>query len=129
MKVRCLVIDDEFLAREYIKDYIAKIPFLELIGDFNSPLKAIDIIKSGKADLLFLDIQMPDITGLDFLKTLDKAPYVIITTAYKEYAIEGYELNVTDYLLKPFAFDRFLKAANKVLEAIEKDQGNYTQYI
>lgn len=127
MTLRCAVIDDEYLARQYISDYIQKIPFLELKGDFNSPLKAIDLIKSGKIDLIFLDIQMPEITGLDFLKTLDKKPYVIITTAYKQYALEGYELSVTDYLLKPFSFERFLKAVNKVLELKEKALGTGTQ--
>lgn len=119
MKISCAIIDDEYLARQYLKDYVQKVPFLDLYGDFNSPLKVIDSLKAGAIDLLFLDIQMPDITGIEFLKTLDKPPYVIFTTAYKEYAIEGYELNVVDYLLKPFAFDRFLKAANKVLELIE----------
>lgn len=119
MKINCLIIDDEFLAREYIKSYVQKLPFLNLLGDFNSPLKAIDLIKSGKTDLIFLDIQMPDITGLDFIKTLNNPPMVIITTAYKEFAIDGYELNVTDYLLKPFSFERFLKAINKVAESLE----------
>lgn len=122
--IRCAIVDDEFLARQYLSDYVSKIPFLELVGDFNSPLKVIDLIKKGKIDLLFLDIQMPDITGLDFLRTLDKQPLVIFTTAYKEYALEGYELNVTDYLLKPFSFERFLKAVNKVSEAIDGKKEN-----
>jgi DNA-binding LytR/AlgR family response regulator len=119
MKIRCAIVDDEFLARQYLTDYVSKIPFLELVDDFDSPLKAMDLIKSGGVDLLFLDIQMPDISGLEFLKTLDKQPLVIFTTAYKEYALEGYELNVTDYLLKPFSFDRFLKAVNKVAKYME----------
>lgn len=127
MTLRCLIIDDEYLARQYITDYVRKVPYLELKGDYNSPLKAIDQIKARKIDLIFLDIQMPDITGLDFLKTLDKAPFVIITTAYKEYALEGYELNVSDYLLKPFSFERFLKAVNKVLEMKEKMSGSGKQ--
>jgi DNA-binding LytR/AlgR family response regulator len=116
MKLRCAIIDDEYLARQYIRDYVKRIPFLDLKGDFNSPLKAIEMIKSGEVDLIFLDIQMPDITGLDFLKILDNPPMVIFTTAYKEYAIEGYELNATDYLLKPFSFERFFQAVNKALE-------------
>ncbi len=120
MKVNCIVVDDEHLARQYIKDYIEKLPFLEFKGDFNSPLKAMDVIKTENIDLIFLDIQMPDITGLEFLRTLQNPPYVIITTAYKEYAIEGFELNVCDYLLKPFSFERFLNASNKVLALIEK---------
>jgi len=120
MKVRCLVIDDEALARKYLKEYIAKIPFLELVGDFNSPLKAYELLEKGMVDLMFLDIQMPDITGLDFLRSLNRKPYVILTTAYKEYALEGYELDITDYLLKPFSFDRFLKAINKVNTLVRK---------
>lgn len=119
MKIRCLVIDDERLAREYIKNYISKVPQLDLVGEFNSPLKAIDLIKAGKVDLLFLDIQMPDITGVDFLKSLQLKPEVIFTTAYQEYALEGFNLNVVDYLLKPFSFDRFYQAVNKVIDKIE----------
>ncbi len=119
MKIRCAIIDDEFLAREYLKDYVSKIPFLELVGDFNSPLKAIELLKDNALDLLFLDIQMPDISGVDFIKSLEHKPYIILTTAYKEYALQGYELNVTDYLLKPFPFERFVKAVNKVAELVE----------
>lgn len=119
MKIRCAIIDDEFLARQYLKEYVGKIPFLELVGDFNSPLKVIDLLKRKSVDLLFLDIHMPDISGLDFLRTLENQPHIILTTAYKEFAIEGYELNVIDYLLKPFSFERFLKAVNKVADLIE----------
>ncbi len=122
MKLRVAIIDDEFLARKYLKDYVSKLPTLELVGDFNSPLKAMELIKSGDVDLIFLDIQMPDITGIEFLKTMDKAPHVVLTTAYEEYALQGYELNVVDYLLKPFSFERFLKAVNKVQELAEKEQ-------
>jgi DNA-binding LytR/AlgR family response regulator len=119
MKIKCAIIDDEFLARKYLSDYVSKVPILESVGDYDSPLKVMDLIKKGAVDLLFLDIQMPDISGLEFLKTLDKQPYIILTTAYTEYALEGYELNVTDYLLKPFSFDRFLKAVNKVIDSKE----------
>jgi len=124
MKLRSIIIDDEFLARKYLKDYISKLPMLELIGDYNSPLKAMELIKAGEVDLLFLDIQMPDITGIEFLKTMERTPHVILTTAYEEYALQGYELNVVDYLLKPFSFERFLKAVNKVQELAVKDQKN-----
>jgi len=119
MKIKCLVIDDERLAREYIKNYISKVPELELIGDFNSPLKAMEIIKKEEIGLLFLDIQMPDITGIDFIKSLNHTPEVIFTTAYQEYALEGFNLNVTDYLLKPFSFERFYQAVNKVIDKLE----------
>jgi len=122
MKLRVAIVDDEFLARKYLKDYVSKLPMLELVGDFNSPLKAIELIKAGEVELLFLDIQMPDITGLEFLKTMDKVPHVVLTTAYEEYALQAYELSVVDYLLKPFSFERFLKAVNKVQELVEKDQ-------
>jgi DNA-binding LytR/AlgR family response regulator len=118
MKIRCIVVDDEALARKYLKDYISKVPFLEFVGDFNSPLKAYDLLEKGKIDLMFLDIQMPEITGLDFLRSLDRKPFVILTTAYKEYALEGYELDISDYLLKPFSFNRFLKAVTKVNTAM-----------
>ena len=122
MNLKCIIIDDEFLARKYLKDYVSKLPMLELVGDFNSPLKAMELIKSGETDLIFLDIQMPDITGIEFLKTMDRAPHVVLTTAYEEYALEGYELNVVDYLLKPFSFERFLRAVNKVQELEEKNR-------
>jgi DNA-binding LytR/AlgR family response regulator len=122
MNLKCVIIDDEFLARKYLKDYVSKLPMLELVGDFNSPLKAMELIKSGEVDLIFLDIQMPDISGIEFLKTMDRAPHVVLTTAYEEYALQGYELNVVDYLLKPFSFERFLKAVNKVQELAEKNQ-------
>ena len=120
MNIRCAIIDDEYLARQYMKEYVAKIPFLELEGDYNSPMKAMPSLQEARIDLLFLDIQMPDISGLDFLRSLDRKPYVILTTAYKEFALEGYELNVSDYLLKPFSFDRFLKAVNKVHQVIQQ---------
>lgn len=118
MRIRCIVVDDEALARKYLKEYIFKVPFLEFVGDFNSPLKAYDLLERGMVDLMFLDIQMPEITGLDFLRSLDRKPFVILTTAYKEYALEGYELDISDYLLKPFSFNRFLKAVNKVNTAM-----------
>ncbi len=122
MKLGCVIIDDEHLARQYLKDYVSKVPFLELKGDFNSPLKALDLLKSNQIDLMFLDIEMPEISGIDFLKTLDRQPRVILTTAYREYALEGYELDVSDYLLKPFSFDRFLKAVNKVSDLIHQEK-------
>jgi len=129
MNIRCAIIDDEYLARQYMKEYVVKIPFLELEGDYNSPMKAMPSLQEGRIDLLFLDIQMPDISGLDFLRSLEHKPYVILTTAYKEFALEGYELDVTDYLLKPFSFDRFLKAVNKVHQAMQnKNEASDPQF-
>lgn len=122
MNIRCLVIDDERLAREYLKNYISKIPELELVGDFNSPLKATELIKKGEIDLLFIDIQMPDITGVDFVKSLTSKPEIIFTTAYQEYALEGFNLSAVDYLLKPFSFDRFFQAVNKVIDKLENNK-------
>src|SRR4030042_6834218 len=103
MKYNCVIIDDEFLARQYIKDYVGRLPFLNLVGDYNSPLLILEELTNSNLDIIFLDIQMPDISGLDFLKTLNPQPCIILTTAYKEYALEGYEYNVIDYLLKPFS--------------------------
>lgn len=126
MKIKCLVIDDERLAREYIKNYISKVPELELMGDFNSPLKATELIKKGEVDLIFIDIQMPDITGIEFIKSLTHKPEVIFTTAYQEYALEGFNLSAIDYLLKPFSFERFFQAVNKVIDKLESKVGaNY----
>jgi len=120
MMFKCAIIDDEYLARQYLKAYVSKVPFLELVGDYDSPLLVLKELKSNQIDLLFLDIQMPDISGLDFLKTLNRQPYIIFTTAFKDYAIEGYEHNTVDYLLKPFSFERFLKAVNKLAEIDRK---------
>ncbi len=127
MKIKCIVIDDEHLAREYIRNYINKIPELELLGDFNSPLKATELIKTGQVDLLFIDIQMPDITGVDFIKSLTLKPEVIFTTAYQEYALEGFNLNAIDYLLKPFSFDRFLLAVHKVIDKLNPKHAPHRQ--
>ncbi|MCY1719910.1 LytTR family DNA-binding domain-containing protein [Prolixibacteraceae bacterium Z1-6] len=127
MKIKCLVIDDERLAREYLKNYISKIPELELLGDFNSPLKVTELIKKGEVDLLFIDIQMPDITGVEFIKSLTNKPEVIFTTAYQEYALEGFNLSAIDYLLKPFSFERFFQAVNKVIDRFESKTGKSIQ--
>jgi two-component system LytT family response regulator len=116
--IRCIIIDDEPLARQMLKEFISKVPHLTLVGDFASPLKAMDMLSNNSVDVLFLDIQMPRVTGIDFLKTLSQKPSVIFTTAYPQYAIEGFELDAIDYLLKPFDFNRFLKAVNKLQGAI-----------
>jgi DNA-binding LytR/AlgR family response regulator len=113
MTLTCLIIDDEPLARKGLKEYIQEVDFLQLAGEFEDPLKAAPVLLQQKTDLLFLDIQMPKLTGLDFLKTLAHPPLVILTTAYPQYALDGFELNVVDYLLKPFSFERFWKAIVK----------------
>lgn len=122
--IKCIIIDDEPLARKGLKEYIADIEFLELAGEYENPLKASGIISAGDVQLLFLDIQMPKITGLDFMRSLDPVPPVIFTTAYPQYALDGFELNALDYLVKPFTFERFLKAAMRAKEYFEVRQVN-----
>jgi len=116
MSLRCLIIDDEPLAHDIIASYINDVPFLEKIGHCYRATEAFDFLTHQEIDLIFLDIKMPKLNGLDFLRTLQRKPLVIITSAYEEYALESFELAVCDYLLKPFRFDRFLKAVNRALE-------------
>ena len=111
-----MIVDDEPLARRVLQKYIASLPSLELVKECSSALEAAAFLHQHTVDLMFLDIKMPELTGLDFLKTLTNPPGVIITTAYSEYALEGYEYSVIDYLLKPISFERFLKAVNKVID-------------
>ena len=111
--IKCLVVDDEELARTLIATYIEKLDFLEMVGTAENPLEAIKIIKEQQVDLLFLDIQMPELKGTVFAKMVNAETKIIFTTAYSEYALEGYELNALDYLLKPITFERFLTAVNK----------------
>jgi DNA-binding LytR/AlgR family response regulator len=113
--IRCLVIDDEPPALAILADYIGQVPFLTLAGTTTDPIEGLTWVQQGRADLVFLDIQMPRLTGLQFLKLAGHKARVVLTTAYPEYALDGYENDVVDYLLKPIAFERFLKAANKVL--------------
>ncbi|MEM9930840.1 MAG: LytTR family DNA-binding domain-containing protein [Bacteroidota bacterium] len=110
--LRALIIDDEPLAHKVILKYAADVPFLEIVGQCYKATEAYPLLEDGTVDLIFLDINMPRLKGLDFLRTLPQPPLVIVTSAYEEYALEGYELRITDYLLKPFAYDRFLKAVN-----------------
>lgn len=120
--MKTLIIDDEPLAREGLAEYVKQIAFLELYGLCESPMEAIGPLASGEVDLMLLDIQMPGITGLDFLKSLENPPITIFTTAYPSYALEGYQLDVLDYLVKPITFQRFLKAANKALKQWQLEQ-------
>ncbi len=113
MKTKVLIVDDENLAIEIIENYLSKFEDLEIVDRCNNALKAFEVLQKKRIDLMFLDIQMPEITGLEFLKSLTHPPKVIITTAYRQYALEGFELDVIDYLLKPISFERFLKAINK----------------
>src|ERR1700693_2846528 len=113
-RLKCLIIDDEPLAQNVIENYLKNFSFIELIAKCENALSALEWMKKQKVDLIFLDISMPFISGIDFIKTLQNPPEIILTTAYKEFAIESYELNVLDYLLKPISFERFLKAINKL---------------
>lgn len=118
MKINCLVVDDELLARRLLSDYIGKIPTLELVGSCASAIEAQTVLASKKIDLLFLDIQMPDLTGIDLLNSLAVKPTTIFTTAYTEYALKGYELSVMDYLVKPIPFDRFFQAVSRATASL-----------
>ena len=127
--ITCVIIDDEPMARKGLQSYVDKIDFLTLVGVCKDAIQLNNLLKAQSPDLLFLDIEMPFISGLDFLSTLQNSPKVIITSAYEKYALKGYEFNVVDYLLKPISFDRFLKAVNRVYELYQKEttsiQDNY----
>jgi two-component system, LytTR family, response regulator len=112
--ISCIIVEDEPLAAKVLMDYISQVPFLELKGNFKDAILATDFLRDNSVDLIFLDIHLPKLKGMAFLKTLTHPPAVIITTAYHQYAVEGFNLNVTDYLLKPFEFERFLIAVTKV---------------
>lgn len=116
MTKKCLVLDDEQHSIDILTDYVEKTPNLSLIAAFKNPIDAISLIQTETIDIAFIDVQMPNLTGLQFLKLLDKKTKVVLCTAYSEYAIDGYELNVIDYLLKPISFDRFLRSVKKIEE-------------
>src|SRR5664279_5666907 len=117
--LKCMIVDDEPLPLELLGDYISKTPFLTLQGAYSNPLEALTNMQSQEVDLIFLDIQMPELTGLQFMQSLHHTCKVIFTSAYPDYAVQGYEFDVVDYLLKPVSFERFLKAATKALQSIQ----------
>lgn len=119
--MKCIIVDDEPLAIEILESYVARMDNLELAGTFRNAISAFTFLQQNQVDLIFLDIQMPKLSGIDFLKSLKHPPQVIFTTAFRDYAIEGFELEVADYLLKPIPFERFLKAVAKVLPARDKE--------
>lgn len=116
--LKCLVVDDEFLARQLLEGYISRVPTLELVALCESPTEAIKALYEHPVDIIFLDVNMPELSGIDFIKTLKRKPEIILTTAYSEHALEGYQLDVIEYLLKPIYFDRFLQAVNKAQDVI-----------
>ncbi|MES2445958.1 MAG: LytTR family DNA-binding domain-containing protein [Bacteroidota bacterium] len=120
--IRYLIIDDEPIAHRIIENYSENLPHLVKLGNCYNAFEAMKFLNENTVDLLFLDINMPKLSGFDFLKTLTNPPKIIVTTAYKEFAIEGYELNISDYLLKPFSFERFIKAVNKTIDTLPNDK-------
>jgi len=120
--IRAIAIDDEPLALQLVTGYIKKTPFLELMGEFDNPISAMEFLDQNVVDLIFLDIQMPDLIGTDFARTLNQGPKIIFTTAYEKYALEGFRLEAVDYLLKPFGYDEFLIAAQKARKLIDLEQ-------
>jgi two-component system, LytTR family, response regulator len=129
MEIKCLIVDDEELALNVLEKFIATIPTLKLVGKCDNAVEAITFLHNNKVDLLFLDINMPELSGLDMLKTFTNPPKVILTTAYSEYALESYEYGVIDYLLKPIKLERFIKAVNKVVELLGKKQKNIDETV
>lgn len=127
MSLTCYIIDDEPLAIEVIESHVSKIDGLEVKATFQNAIKAFQELRNNSVDVLFLDIQMPRLTGIEFLRTLKNPPKVIFTTAYREYALEGFELDVVDYLLKPISFERFLKAVDKVFDSLSTAPNTNTQ--
>jgi len=121
MKIKCLVVDDEPLARDLMRSHLEKLENFEIVAECSDAMKALQALRNYKVDLMFMDIQMPQITGIEFLKTLKNPPRVIFTTAYREYAVDGFELDVVDFLLKPITFERFLKSVNKYFLLTRED--------
>ncbi|ULQ55899.1 response regulator transcription factor [Flavihumibacter rivuli] len=124
--INCIIIEDEPIAAEVLEDYIKQVPFLQLKQSFRDPVSAIDYLFHENTDMIFLDINLPQMNGMDFLRTLNNPPKIIVTTAYQEYALKGYELDVLDYLLKPIEFSRFMIAVNKLKQEISKGT-NYSR--
>ncbi len=121
MNLKCVIVDDEPLAITILEGYLKKIPYIDIIGKFDSAIPVYEFLKKNAVDLIFLDIEMPNISGIDFLKSLPVTPTIIFTTANKNYAVDGFDLNVEDYILKPITFERLLKSVNRVYEKLTPD--------
>ena len=126
---KCIIVDDEQTARNIIRSYVNEVPFLELISEFKNAIEALEYLRAHKIDVIFLDIEMPKLSGINFAKIIGKETQIIFTTAHRDFAVEGFELNAADYLLKPFSFDRFLSAIQKLKmplgEQIESKSPDY----
>lgn len=129
MKIKCIITDDEPIARKGLKGYIEKVDFLTLVGECEDAIQLNTMLKTQPVDLIFLDIEMPEMTGLELLSNLISPPKVIIVSAYEQYALKGYEFNVVDYLLKPVSFDRFIKSVNRIHDLLQTDQKEKNDYI
>lgn len=129
MKINCIIIEDEPLAREKLADFVDRLPMLDLASSFSNAIEAIGFINDNEVDLIFLDIQMQKLNGIQFLESLTKIPNVIIVSAYEQYALKSYEFSVVDYLLKPYSFKRFMQAINKVLEKENEKNENSHHHI
>lgn len=128
-KIKCIIVDDEPLAISLLEHYVEKIPFLELVFSTENPIQALEYIQNNESDLIFLDIQMPELTGINFMKIVGTKQKYILTTAYSEYALEGYEHNIIDYLLKPISFERFQKSALKARERFSFQEEENTHFF
>jgi len=128
-KLNCIMIEDEKPAQAVLQSYLEKVEWISLAGIFGDGIEALDFLKKNEVDLIFLDIEMPGLNGIDFLRVVKRAPQVIITTAYSHYAVEAFDLDVRDYLMKPFSFDRFLKAVNRISSAPEPRQIHQLQQV
>src|SRR5689334_7118680 len=128
-RLSCIIIEDEKPAQEVLKSFIVKTEWINLVATFDDAVEALDFLKKNEVDAIFLDIQMPGITGIDFLRILKNQPQVIITTAYSQYAIDAFELDVRDYLIKPFSFDRFLKSVNRITSKPDPAQVHQLQQV
>lgn len=129
MKIKCIITDDEPIARKGLRGYIEKVDFLTLVGECEDAMQLNTMLKTQPVDLIFLDIEMPEMTGLELLSNLISPPKVIIVSAYEQYALKGYEFNVVDYLLKPVSFDRFIKSVNRIHDLLQTDQKEKNDYI
>ncbi|MGG5209624.1 LytR/AlgR family response regulator transcription factor [Chryseobacterium sp. MIQD13] len=127
--IKCIIVDDEPLAISLLENYVRKIPFMELVFSAENPILALEYIRNNEADLIFLDIQMPELTGINFMKIVGEKKKYILTTAYSEYALEGYEHNIIDYLLKPVSFERFYKSAVKAQERFSSSESGESYFF